>query len=270
MADFDRKNDSKRAFPGTREAKGTKAGGPDGKDPLIEPAKRPERVRTRTILVQNDDGEGNWLVSYADMMTLLMGFFVMVSAFSTPDAAKFEAMKQQTAKAMGGKYTKPFKELSSSLRDILKEFKLDKDVTVEETLNGVTITSKGTLFFESGSADLKPQAAQVMAQLSDILMVRAKGFRVVVEGHTDDVPVLSKQFPSNWELSSSRAGTVVRLLESKGFPRADVRPMGLADTEPLLPNRTPSGDSIPSNQAENRRIVIHIQKQLPKRMGKKM
>ena len=234
----------------------------------VDKPKRARRIQTRAILVREDDGEGNWLVSYADMMTLMFGFFVMISAFSVPNAAKFEEMKQQTAKAMGAKYKKPYEEVSASLREVLKELQLDKEVTVDETLDGWVITSKGTLFFDSGSAELKPRAQQLMTTIADILLVRAKGFGIVVEGHTDDVPVTSKQFPSNWELSSYRAGTVVRLFESKGFSRADLRPMGLADTEPVVPNRTANGDAIPSNQAENRRIVIHIQKQLPRRTSK--
>ena len=100
------------------------------------------------------------------------------------------------------------------------------------------------------------------------VLKQAKGFRVTVEGHTDDSPIYSKSFPSNWELSSIRAGTVVRLLESKGLPRADLRPVGLADTEPVVPNRDGSGTPIPENQAANRRILIRIQKQLPKRLSR--
>jgi len=227
---------------------------------------RRQRKKTKTVIVNQDDGDGNWLVSYADMMTLLLGFFVMISAFSTPNAAKFEEMKQSTVRTMGGKYVKPYKEISSSLKEVLGDFQLNKEVTVTETLEGVTITSKGTLFFDSGSAELKPKAKQLMGQLSDILLVKAKGMRIIVEGHTDDVPVQSRQFSSNWELSSNRAGTVVRLLETKGFPRTDVRPMGFADTEPLVPNRTETGEAIAFNQAENRRIVIRVMRQLPRRM----
>lgn len=223
------------------------------------------RVITKTITEQQDDGEGNWLVSYADMMTLLVGFFVMISAFSTPDASKFEQMKKQTAKAMGSKYTKPFEEISQSIRNMLKELNIDKEVTLVETDEGLMVTSKGTLFFDSGSAELKPQAQELIGKVSDLLIQQAKGMHIVVEGHTDDAPIVSKQFPSNWELSSYRAGTVIRLLEAKGFPRNDLRPMGLADTEPLVPNRTAAGEAISANQAENRRIVIRILKQFAKR-----
>ncbi len=228
--------------------------------------RRRARRKSRSVTVHQDDGEGNWLISYADMMTLLFGFFVMLSAFSTPNAQKFEEMRSQTAQSMGGKYTKPYEDLTNSVKKVLQEIDLEKEISVTETFEGVTITSKGTLFFESGSADLRPQAQLLMDNISSILAKQAIGFRIIVEGHTDDTPMYSTQFPSNWELSSARAGTVVRLIESKGLTRTNLRPVGLADTEPVVPNRTPAGESIPANQAENRRIVIRIQKQLPTRM----
>jgi chemotaxis protein MotB len=218
-------------------------------------------------VVHHDDGEGNWLISYADIMTLPFGFFVVLAAFSTPDAAKMERLKQETAKSMGVEYTKPFETLSESLKAVLQKMQLDKDITLEETVDGVAIISKGTLFFDSGSVELKPAAAKLMGEIATVVVEQAKGFRVVVEGHTDDVPVNWATMPSNWELSSARAGTVVRLLEAKGFSHYDLRPVGLADTEALVPNRTPDGAPIAENRAQNRRIVIRIQKQLPRRTG---
>ncbi len=218
----------------------------------------------KTIMVAQDDGEGNWLVSYADMMTLLFGFFVILSAMSTPNAEKVEQIKKATAESMGGAYTKPFEELSKSITNVLKDINLDKDVSVVETEDGVKITSKGTLFFDSGSAELRDEARFMMDNLSALLVKQAQGFKIIVEGHTDDVPIASMLFPSNWQLSSARAGTIVQLLESKGFHRNDLRPLGLADTEPLVPNKGPSGDAIPANQAENRRIVIRLQRHLVK------
>lgn len=224
-------------------------------------------ARTKTVHHTEDDGEGNWLVSYADMMTLLFGFFVMLSAFSVPDAGKMEALKRETAESMGGKYTKPFQELSDSVQKTLAEINLAKEVSVVETDDGVTIVSKGTLFFDSGSSELKPEASQLMEKIAGVLAVQAKDFRIFVEGHTDDSPIATKEFPSNWELSSIRAGKVVRLLEGKGIARKNLRPLGLADTEPISPNRDSNGTPIPANQAENRRIVIRVQKQLPKRLN---
>ncbi|OFZ18352.1 MAG: hypothetical protein A2X94_12430 [Bdellovibrionales bacterium GWB1_55_8] len=234
-----------------------------------EQTERPRRFqRVKERIVQHDDGEGNWLVSYADLMTLLFGLFVMITAFSTPDTKKMEKLKQETAKSMGGEYTRPYEELAQDMKNILADFKLDKEVTIEQTDEGITLISKGTLFFDSGSTDLKPRARELMEKVAEILTQKARGFRVIVEGHTDDVPIVSRMYPSNWDLSSSRASTVVRLLEWKGFPHADMRPVGLADTEPLVPNRDPAGVSLIDNQAQNRRIVVRVQKQLPQRMAK--
>lgn len=228
--------------------------------------RRPPK-RTQIIHHSQDDGEGNWLVSYADMMTLLFGFFVMISAFSVPDAGKMEALKKETAESMGGKYTKPFEQISNSVQKTLADINLSKEVSVTETDEGVTIVSKGTLFFESGSTVMRPEAANLMDKISNVLAQQAKDFRIIVEGHTDDSPISTKELPSNWELSSIRAGAVIRLLEAKGIPRKNLRPMGLADIEPISPNRDAAGLPIPANQAENRRIVIRVQKQLPKRMS---
>ncbi len=225
-------------------------------------SRRERRRPIKAVYVHADDGEGNWLVSYADLMTLLFGFFVMLSAFSTPNSEKFEKMRQETTKQMGGEVTKPYEELTQAIRKVFSDMQLDKEVGLLETLDGVKITTQGTVFFDSGSAQLKESAQTILSNLADVLSREAKGFRIVVEGHTDDVPIRSQMFPSNWELSSARAGSVVRMLEEKGFPRSDLRPLGLADTEPLAPNRDPSGVAIPENQTGNRRIVIRIQKTL--------
>lgn len=224
--------------------------------------------RQKTIVVSNDDGEGNWLVSYADMMTLLFGFFVILSSMSTPNAEKIEQLKQATSESMGGTYQKPFSQLTNTVQSLLKDIGLQNEVSVAQTEEGVTITSKGTLFFDSGAADLLPPAEAMLNRLTEVLAKQAKDFRIIVEGHTDDSPIRSKFFPSNWELSSARAGTVVRLLESKGLPGANLRPVGLADKEPLVPNRNKDGLPIAENQAENRRIVIRLQRNFAPSRGK--
>jgi chemotaxis protein MotB len=235
-------------------------------------SERHERKRRRSKkwfgreqVIHQDDGEGNWLISYADMMTLLMGFFVVVTAFSTPDSAKLERLKQETSKSMGVDYENPFEDLSKNIHEVLQDLKLGREVEVRQLDDGIELVSNGTLFFDSGSTELKPLAAQLMGEVARVIVEKARGFRVVVEGHTDDNPITSKQFPSNWELSSNRASTVVRLLEDKGFSRVNLSPIGLADTKPLVPNRLPSGAALAENQARNRRIVIRILKNLQAR-----
>ncbi|NCN41659.1 OmpA family protein [bacterium] len=214
---------------------------------------------TKTVSVAHDDGEGNWLVSYADLMTLLFGFFVILSSMSTPDNQKIEKMKKATSEQMGGKYSMPYKEVGEGIKKVLANINLDKEVSFTQSEEGVTINCKGTLFFDSGAAALLPKAQELVDSIADVLVETGGGFKIFVEGHTDDVPIRSGIYPSNWELSAARASTVVRLLETKGFRRENMTPLGLADTKPVLPNRTPVGEPIPANQAENRRIVIRLQ-----------
>jgi chemotaxis protein MotB len=239
------------------------AKGPKGAPPPPPEAPKRRRVRkAKAIYVASDDGDGNWLVSYADLMTLLFGFFVMLSAFSTPNAQKFEEMRKKTSESVGGTYTSPNIELGREFRQVLKDSKLDGEVVVTEDLEGVKITSKGTLFFDSGSAILKEPAAQIMQKIAEIISKKAASYKILVEGHTDDAPISSPLFPSNWELSAARASSVVRLMEAQSIPRRNLRPIGLSDTEPVLPNRDDAGQPLIKNQAENRRIVIKVQKNL--------
>jgi len=221
--------------------------------------------RKNQEVVHEDDGEGNWLISYADLMTLLFGFFVILSAFSTPNAQKVEELRKETSESMGGKYSNPYTALSDALKKNLKVLNVEDEISIIETLDGISIISQGTLFFESASSDLKPKAKELVSSITDVLSEKANELNIIVEGHTDNIPIQTRMFPSNWELSSARAGTVVRLLEEKGLKRDNLRPVGLADTEPLKPPQ--DGEAFNSTeQAKNRRIVIRISNRMEKRL----
>ena len=168
--------------------------------------------------IEIEESESNWLVSYADMMTLLVGFFAMLLAFSKIDSVAFEKIKKETTKIFGGEYQIPFEKLSEKLKEVLAKSNLTDQVVLTETDKGIDVTFKGSLFFASGSAELLPKAKGVLLELLPVIQSEAKGFGILVEGHTDNVPITSEKFASNWELSSVRACTVVRLFEEKGFP----------------------------------------------------
>jgi len=213
---------------------------------------------------EEEHGEGGhgepWLVSYADMMTLLFGFFVLMYSFASANPQQREEMRKRIAESMGSEYTSPFVDVIGEIKMTIEDAQLVKEVEVQDTFEGIRIISKGTLFFDSGSVTLKPQAEELLVKIAGVIVKRLKDFRVIVEGHTDDVPIATREIPSNWELSALRAGTVVRLWEAHGVARAQLRPMGLADIEPVAPNRDAQGVPIERNMAENRRIVIRIQK----------
>lgn len=218
------------------------------------------KKRLKKIIIREEDSDSNWLISYADLMTLLMGFFLILSAMSTPDFEKVERMKKGAAEAMGTKYTVPHKDLKDVIENVLKDNKLDEEFSVESTLVGVKITSKSTFFFESGSAELSGGSDKLMDQLAKSIKVYIGEYKIVVEGHTDNVPINTEVFPSNWELSAARASAVIRSFEGHGMDRKNLMPIGLADTHPLKPNMGDDNLPILENQARNRRTVIFIRK----------
>jgi len=206
-----------------------------------------------------EDGE-LWLVSYADMMTLLVGFFVCLFSFSKIDSGEFEKVKKETTRIFGGEYTKPFEKLSNELHKVIDEQKLTDQVFLQETETGILLTFRGSLFFDSASAVLRTQANELLEKLVPVITTNSQDMGIIVEGHTDNRPIVSTIFPSNWELSSSRACTVLRYFLGQGFNPDKIKAIGYGDRRPVLPNEDSSGLPLAENQSQNRRVVIQILK----------
>lgn len=207
-----------------------------------------------------EHSDSNWIISYADMMTLLAVFFIMMLSFAKLDEQKIEQMKKQTVTYFGGVYKIPYKNMFTKLQELVKAAGLENKVSLVVDETGVTATFHGAIFFESGRAELMLSAADLLKKMGEIVKKEAQGFKILVEGHTDDMPIQSSQYPSNWELSGSRAASVIRLFESMGFDRQGLTAIGFADTRPVMPNRDDRGVAIPANQSQNRRVVIKILK----------
>jgi len=206
-----------------------------------------------------EDGESNWLVSYADLMTLLWGFFVILASLSKPDASKIEKMKEQTAKAMGGKYSHPYNKLSDELKIVIKKLELEQFAQVEKLVDGIQISIESTSFFNSAEASLLPDAKNVLGQISKALVPYSKDNLVYIEGHTDDLPINNLKFKNNWELSAKRATEVLELFVQQGLTEKNLRPIGFADTQPIA--QIQQGRSIAHDlRAKNRRVVIRLEK----------
>ena len=209
-----------------------------------------------------------WLLSYADLLTLLLAFFVVMYSVSAvnndklalissslaeafneeafePEAFEPEAFEQEAIKQQD--WTRPDKLIEALALDIEgATFDFDRSSGVEFTLS-----LPGELLFASGSATLKAGAREELARLLPLLHASTAG--LVVEGHTDDEPTQGKTFASNWELSAGRAATAVRFLEASGIERNRLSIVGMADTDPIASNETPAG------QASNRRVVFKVQ-----------
>lgn len=207
---------------------------------------------------KTEEGEGPWLISYADLMTLLMGFFALIASFSTPDVKKFEEVKKSAAQRFSGEYKEPYKELEAKITEALKQQIAEGKLKVTRGSDGVTIKFEGKSLFNSGEFVVQSEGAASIHALTKSIQADIGKFKVVVEGHTDNVPITHPIIASNWELSAIRAARVAQLMVSDGFKNEQMTVQGWGDTKPEAPNTDQSGVAIPANQAANRRVILRI------------
>lgn len=206
--------------------------------------------------------ESNWLISYADMMTLLCGFFIMLFSMAKLDEPKYESMKEAVAKQFGGQYVSPTKEMALFASQLIQEQGLEKDVIIKHDPSGVSIVFESTLFFDTLSAEVRVEGRAILKKIMSLVLARqvetGKEYKIVVEGHTDHRPVVGGGFPSNWELSGARASRVVRMFLEAGFKPEALTAIGYGDTRPQVEARKPSGVFDERALAKNRRVVLRI------------
>jgi len=217
---------------------------------------------------EEHDGEHGepWLVSYADLMTLLFGFFVIMYTFTLAkldkDSDKMVKMREEVAKFFGGDYVTPYKSSETEFKKILKGTSLENNATTKLSPEGIEVTLQSMAIFKSGSAELLHESRTAIETLV-LLIKRDTGDKsemtIQVEGHTDDVPLRrGGLYPSNWELSGARASAVLRQFENHGFPIEGMKTIGFGASRPLVPNFDESGKPIPENRVKNRRVVIRV------------
>lgn len=226
-------------------------------------------------------GAPEWMTTYGDMVTLLMAFFVMLFAFSNIDAKKFEQVMQSfqgSAGILSGGETledanmvfqalpesntteaveqveQKLEVLKETIEQYIEQKQLETEVSVEFDTRGLIIRFKDNALFDSGKADLKSSSEEVLVFIGDLLKDKEFIERAIrVEGHTDNVPIRTSRFPSNWELSTARSTNVIRF-----FIRAvDINPKrlsasGYSEYYPITDNKTSEG------RAKNRRVDIVI------------
>jgi chemotaxis protein MotB len=220
-------------------------------------AKRGLRRRRETF----DDDGGGWLVTYADAITLLLAFFVMILSVSDLNQGKVEALQEGLASSISDKeVVTPFTDIKKELDDIIQEHKMSENVAVDIDAKGVRVEFSNFSLYDSGSAALRPQALPMLDEVSNVIETTShKTHLIEVEGHTDDVPIHTPRFPSNWELSSSRASNVVKYLIIKGIDKSRLKAAGYADSRPkqdLQPDQKFDNEM----RAANRRVVIYIKR----------
>ena len=227
---------------------------------------------------EEEENLERWLLTYADMITLLMAFFIMMYAMSRVDQGKFAALatsvrteftgtglpvgpdialvNQGLATSLGIVNGTRFglrQNVEKSLDKSIKDKEMRKHVQVLEVDDNLVIRLlDDDVLFASGSARLTEKNRELVARVAIVL--RALPYTIRIEGHTDSVPINTAAFPSNWELSTRRATNVaIYLIRRQNLSPDRISAVGYADTKPVAPNNTPH------NRRRNRRIdmVIH-------------
>ena len=220
---------------------------------------------------QEHENLERWLVSYADFITLLFAFFVVMYSVSAVNDGKYKVMSQSMAEAFS-----PVISMSASTlmlapevtgriatkNPVLIDLQLFKKVTqevqaigaegikVKKSKDGIVISIADTLMFRTGEADLLDDAKKIQDKLGVLLADMSNTLRV--EGHTDIIPIHTAEFPSNWELSSNRAIRVLKYLVEQGVSPERISAAGYAEFQPIAPNDTEEGRRL------NRRVDIVI------------
>jgi len=194
-----------------------------------------------------------WLYSYADLITNLLAFFLMLLSISQSNSEVAKriqsSLSKLVGKSVGGAAVFSDQEVSDSLAALIEGQKMGQFVTIEKKKDGISLTLSGGIFFDTSSVVLSQEAKNLLDRLAPIFIKAQAGHRIDVEGHADARRVIgSDVFPSNWELSAARAGSVVRYLISRGLKAGSMRAIGYADTRPVSRALSP-----------NRRVVIRFQ-----------
>jgi chemotaxis protein MotB len=234
---------------------------------------------------EEEHADETWLIPYSDLLTLLLALFIVLFASSSIDAKKFSAMveafssifhsgtgivdvdpkgqeknTQYDANTPEEKVTPPsivkgnaeLLDLKSQIDKYIEENKLTEDLETTLSKQYLMITIRDYILFDSGSAEIKPAGRKLIKPIGDLLS-QYNQYEVLIMGHTDNRPINTKEFPSNWELSSQRALNFMKfLLENPKLDPARFGAIGHAEYRPIDTNATEAG------RAKNRRVEIAI------------
>ena len=239
---------------------------------------------------EDHDNHERWMVSYADFITLLFAFFVVMYALSSVNEGKYRVLSDSMVSAFRNVHINTSSQVplmtippiqiqkSTAVRaqEAARQRQRDKmrnvakdimevmaplieqgKVRIIETSRGVTIEINDSILFAPGQADLQAPSSKAMRAIGQVLA--PTDFPITIEGHTDNVPINTPQFPSNWELSAVRATTVLRLFADSGVTAERLTAIGYADTRPVEPNVLADG------RARNRRVTILIDSTVPEK-----
>ena len=229
--------------------------------------------------------QSEWLTTYADLVTLLLVFFVLLFSVSSLDIQKWQKILQSIQFNLGqgtavvavpqppvpdlepmnfdegpveyipyGPPDEIDEDLKAEVQEFAQQKKIGENIVVLEEKNRITITIEGQVLFDSGQADLLPDAYPILDRIA-LIIQKFPTYRVNIKGHTDNVPIATQRFPSNWELSAVRATTVLRYLVEFGIDPRRLTATGYGELIPIAPNDSPE------TRAKNRRVEFVLEKE---------
>ena len=215
--------------------------------------------RTAIAVLKKREVE-SWIYSYADLITNLLALFIMLLIVTTGFGNSKEKLKKGLEAYVNGTNktgivghagtgASNMDDLHQMIADYLNKIGLAGRISLERTKTGIELTFESAMLFASGTADIDDSGVEILNHVGTLLKGLPQKFVVDAEGYADNRPINSPRYPSNWELSSARAGAVVRLLEAQGIPGSRLRAIGFGSTRPLDGH----GDS-----EINRRVLIRI------------
>jgi chemotaxis protein MotB len=211
--------------------------------------------------IKDEEAQEDWLLSYADMITLLMAFFIMLAAISKPDAGQYEQVAAGMAKDIGNRTVdKPIDQMRKELSDVIDSMSTGAEAAdVGTDDRGVVLNLDSGAMFSAGAADVKPEMVPLLRELvATLAHPRFQTYRFEIQGHTDDTPVKTAVYPSNFDLAAARALATMRALNGLGLPVERMTIASFGQFAPRVPNRKEDGTALPVNQALNRRVAIHV------------
>ena len=198
------------------------------------------------------DERVEWIYTYGDLVTLLLAFFILLFASCKREDQKFRAISEALRGSIPASphMFEGAPQFMENIESKLKKSQAGEESSITVDDRGITVSFNDTAFFQPGSAIILEKGKRTIEKFARVL--HAIPNTVVIEGHTDNVPIKTKKFPSNWELSAARAGTVARLLEQFEISSDRLEIAAYGSTRPKVKNKSPE------LRALNRRIDILI------------
>ncbi len=221
------------------------------------------RLGEEWLTFESSSNKISWMVSYADIMTIILTFFVLLLSIATIAQNEFDLLVE----SITGHKVGNLRDVQTHIDKVIDQQGLDGQISTKIDRDGLKIQFDNALLFDSGSAELTPQAAEILAPISaDLAKKLQPTYGITIEGYTDDVPISNERFRSNWELSTSRAINVMRRLRETGFDSKRMSIQGFADTRAAtgidLHDAAQTDKLTPEQlqkvRAANRRVVLRI------------